>query len=238
VTRWNDDYVLVADGDFEEFWENRAEERPRESLYVLGAGFDPRASLSPSRFLSARGRAGVSILRLALRPSPLPNDEQDWVAQNRNDVDAVAAEAGVEIDEIDYPDVADPKSAGVVVVRELVRAGRFAGCDDVVVDVSALPVDVYFALIGGLLRARSQDIWTGDLFVVACENPDLDDAIVQEGAEDVAYLPGFSLPPEALKAGPRIWVPVLGRGRADQTRRVFDETESVGSCSCAPFSES
>jgi hypothetical protein len=84
-----------------------------------------------------------------------------------------------------------------------------------------------------LLRGRANGHWAGDLFVVACENPRLDAAVVHEGSEDVAYLHGFASSPQA-EAGPRVWVPLLGEGRGDEIRRVFEEIAPMEICPVLP----
>jgi hypothetical protein len=229
--RWSDDYVLVEDADVDVLWRARgAEERKR--VYIFGDGFDPRVTTALARYLGVSA-AGTTLMRFGLRPSTLPNDESKAVEENRRITEELAGSASVAIEEIVYPDVEDSKSAGRVAMRELFQQRRFADVDEVVVDVSALPLDVYFAIVRDLLRGRVAGHWRGDLFVVACENPELDAAIVHEGSENVAFLHGFSVPTDA-EGGPRIWIPLLGEGRADEIRRVFEEVAPNEICPVLP----
>jgi hypothetical protein len=231
MSRWSDDYVLVQDDAVDALWRERAALQLTR-LYILGDGFDPRVPTALARYLDM-SPLGTTVMRFGLRPSPLPNDEAESVAQNRERVAQAAAEAGAVIEEVAYPMVEDAKSAGRVAMRELFRQRRFEGVNEVVIDVSGLPLDVYFAIVRDLLRGRADGHWSGDLFVVACENPELDAAIVHEGSEDVAFLHGFAAPTDA-EAGPRVWIPLLGEGRADEIRRVFEEVAPVEICPVLP----
>lgn len=168
MTRWQDDYVLLEGDEAELFWRERAAlELTR--MYVLRDGFDPRVPTAVARYL-APSPSATTILLFGLRPSPLPTDEAEAVRANRQAVDAAATTAGAAIEEVAYPVVEDAKSAGRVAMRELFRAGRFESVDEIVIDVSGLPLDVYSAIIRDLLRGRADGHWEGDLFVVACEN--------------------------------------------------------------------
>jgi hypothetical protein len=230
VTRWTDDYVLVHDDAVDALWRERSA-LDLNRLYILGDGFDPRVPTVLERYLSAAPAA--TLLRFGLRPSPLRNDEADSVTRNRALVETAAAQAGAGIEEVEYPAVEDAKSAGRVAMRELFRHRRFEDVGEVVVDVSGLPLDVFFAIIRDLLRGRVEGHWSGDLFVVACENPRLDAAIVHEGSEDVAFLHGFAAPTYE-DVGPLVWVPLLGEGRGDEIRRVFEEVAPMEICPVLP----
>ncbi|MBA3380862.1 MAG: hypothetical protein H0T97_03200 [Actinobacteria bacterium] len=231
MTRWSDDYVLVQDDAVDALWRERGGlELVR--LYILGDGFDPRVPTALEHYLDV-SPPGTTLMRFGLRPSPLPTDESESVAKNRAFVAQAAAAAGAVIEEVAYPAVEDAKSAGRVAMRELFRQRRFEGVDEIVVDVSGLPLDVYFAIVRDLLRGRADGHWSGDLFVVACENPQLDAAIVHEGSEDVAFLHGFAAPTHA-EAGPRVWIPLLGEGRADEIRGVFEEVAPMEICPVLP----
>src|SRR5438046_2139724 len=139
--RWSDDYVLVEDADVDALWRARgAEERKR--VYIFGDGFDPRVTTALARYLGVSA-AATTLMRFGLRPSTLPNDESKAVEENRRITEELARSASVAIEEIVYPDVEDSKSAGRVAMRELFQQRRFADVDEVVVDVSALPLDVY-----------------------------------------------------------------------------------------------
>lgn len=231
MTRWRDDYVLLEGNEVEELWtQRRALDLNR--LYILGDGFDPRVPTAVAHYLSPRP-ATTTIMRFGLRPSPLPNDEAEAVGANRQAVDQAAADAAAMIEEIAYPVVEDTKSAGRVAMRELFRAGRFAEVNEIVVDVSGLPLDVYSAIVRDLLRGRADGRWDGNLFVVACENPALDAAIVAEGNEEVAFLHGFPAAAD-LSAGPRIWIPLLGEGSAPALQRIFEELSPTEICPVLP----
>jgi hypothetical protein len=231
LTRWSDDYVLLSDAAAIDLWRERAATE-RTRVYILGDGFDPRATTVLVRYLEATS-SGVTLMRFGLRPSPLQNDEAEAVSHNRELAQAAARAADVEIEDVPYPDVEDAKSAGRVAMRELFQQRRFEKVDEVVVDVSAMPLDVYFAILRDLLRGRTQGHWHGDLFVVACENPLLDAAIAHEGSEAVSFLHGFSAPTDT-EGGPTVWIPLLGEGRAEEIRRVFEEVKPNEICPVLP----
>jgi hypothetical protein len=231
VTRWRDDYVLADGEQLDALWRERAS-LDLTRLYMLGDGFDPRVPIAVKHYLAC-SPATATIMRFGLRPSTLPNDESEAVQANRQEVDEAAAAAGVEVEEVAYPQVADAKSAGRVVMRDLFREGRFARVDEIVLDVSGLPLDVYSAVVRDLLRGRAEGHWSGELFVITCENPRLDAAIIHEGAEEVAVLHGFGSA-ASNGAATRVWIPLLGEGRAEELRRVFEEVSPMEICPVLP----
>ena len=220
MSRWNH-YGLVDDGRFDHFWAARRK-RAGKTILIVGDGFDPRAPTAPARIIGGGART-FEVLRLGLRRSELPHDEREAVAANRDAIDALARDADVTVHDYPYPEIKDPKSAGAVVIRTLLAGNRFEDADELIVDVSALPLDVYFAVVSGVVRAAPER-WDGDLFVVGTDNPELDDAIVHEGAEGLAPLPGFSGGGAPTDNDLRVWVPILGKGRSDEALHVYRQT--------------
>ena len=107
------------------------------------------------------------------------------------------------------------------------------------VEISALPRGVFFPLLRGILEIAhlgedDERRWVGDLHVAVCENPEIDESVLEEGTTPMATIGGFSGP-----RGPRpkttIWVPVLGERGSARARAVWEELEPDETCPVLPW---
>jgi hypothetical protein len=100
--------------------------------------------------------------------------------------------------------------------------GIFDRAELVVIDVSALPANIYFPLVGSLLTAAQGGQFAGNLQVVVCENPELDSAILAEGVRDPAPISGFisGLTQDSQPSEVRVWAPVVGEGQGAQLEAI------------------
>lgn len=234
--RWAD-YVLREKSTFSELLADD-ERRDRPSLFVMGGGFDPRTTTALRRLLADRGGEGLSLIRLELRPPALGGLEEALAERNRQALDELAAEASVPVADMPWPDVTDPASAGLRIIRELIDDQYLDGIAQVIVDISALPRSVYFPVLAGLLRLADDGSFDGDVHVVVCDNPGLDDVILEEGAEDASTLGGFAAGLEearSIKEHPIVWAPVIGPAKLAQLQSLLDFLDPDEICPVLPF---
>ncbi|MFL5911543.1 MAG: hypothetical protein ACJ768_13340 [Gaiellaceae bacterium] len=195
---------------------------------VVGAGFDPRAAVA-YEVISAAALIPVDVLRCEL-PMPTQPQTQTLADANRTRIDEAAAGCNATIREHD-PGEAD---TGMSLARSIFGLELFERYDEVIVDVSAMPRGVYFPVIRGLLELFDSGQWQGQLHVVACDNPAVDELVTGEGVETPRALPGFA-DLDAEEARTTIWVPVLGGGEAARLD-VLDEDIRAGEiCPVLPF---
>jgi hypothetical protein len=222
--RWGSPYSARGVDEVTELWEQRQLKR---SVMVVGAGFDPRAAVA-YEVISGSASAPVDLLRCEL-PMPTQPETTEFAAGNRVRLDAAATACGGEVTEH-----SPPQSSGMAIARSLLTSGVFQNYGDVIVDVSAMPRSVYFPLIRGLLDLVDSKTWQGQLHVVACDNPVVDELVTGEGVEAPSALPGFT-DIDADEATTTIWVPVLGEGEAARLDVLYEDLRPAEICPVLPF---
>jgi hypothetical protein len=232
--RWQD-YVLAYGDEIEPLW--RAAGVPgRACLFVLGAGFDPRATVGLQAFATTAGRDSVTVALVAL---PAGRGEPAALALAERNADLLvelARVVGFRVERVAYPTNADQRGAGQAISRRLQSAGLIDPSGLVIVDVSALPASIAFPIIGGMLAAGDRGAFNGDLQVLVCENPQIDRAIIEEGAADAGPVAGFAHGlTESSRDDVRIWAPVLGERQAQQLEAIFGYLEPDEIIPVLPF---
>ena len=229
-----DDYVLRGGRRHGEFWRGRLRGEERDLLYVAAAGFDPRMC-DGAESIMREGGAGRRDCRLALlggaggpaAPPPLAGLAEE-------NMERMARLFGGRGREVQTADVAQGTGRDVDIQRgaaELVVRDRdYEAYADIVVDVSSMPTQVLFPLLGKIVRRlsgagrRPADGGRGpNLFVVASEDLAVDRAITRSGLdEEAGFVYGFlgDARPREEAAGPSVWFPVLGENRADELVRL------------------
>jgi hypothetical protein len=234
--RW-EDYVLASgSGEVSKLW-SAALEVERRVTFVLGVGFDPRALVALTSFLTKVGNQGVRVVRLGL-PSAEDDDlTRELTQANDRRLRELAQSGVVEVESIAYPEGVVSHAAGLRMSREIQSSSIIGEKDLVVVDVSGLPSTVYFPVIGGLLRASDKQGLRRDLQVVICENPELDGIILEEGVASPGPIRGFGqrLDPDGSSDVTRIWVPVLGEHQEHYIRSIYDFLTPREVCPVLPF---
>jgi hypothetical protein len=198
------------------------------ALMVVGAGFDPRAAVA-YECISAAAPVPVDVMRCQL-PMPTLSNTKILAHANRARIDLAAAACKATIHDHD-PGEAD---TGMSIARSIFAVDLFQTYAEIIVDVSALPRGVYFPLIRGLLDLFKSGQWSGQLHVVACDNPAVDDLVTGEGVETPRALPGFT-DLDADEAVTTIWVPVLGEGEAARLDVLNEDIRAGEICPVLPF---
>jgi hypothetical protein len=214
-----------------------AHRQGQRTLYVLGAGFDPRALVGIERYVAARGGSELRILLLNLASRDSDDVTQQLAVQNRQRLENLVDKSGSALFQMQFPSVLEVSSAGLILARSIIGEGHLEGIGDVIADVSALPSNIYFPVIGALLSYYDQEKSSANIQVVACENAELDEAIREEGLNPTAPIGGFKadLDMEATTDEKRIWAPVLGKAKGPAIEAIYSRLHPVEICPVLPF---
>lgn len=234
--RWSD-YVLARDDDATAAWEAAAQ--GNRTLYVLGEGFDPRALTGLERLLASSAASQLTVASLPLAASSSSSERGLLAEKNTVRLDEMARDAGVQHIRLSYPErVERRRSLGRLLFQQLLRLPAFVEAEHIVVDISALPTGIYFALIAGVLDRVASGAFAGELQVVVAENPDLDSLIEGEGSESPETIPRFTFEVELDPRAPRpviVWAPVLGERSQPQLERLQQNLLPDEICPVLPF---
>lgn len=233
--RWND-YVLAHDGDgsIEQLW--KAAGAGRRVVYVMAEGFDPRTITGLRRFLASGTYEKVRVVALALPPTK-HELALKLAAENIAERTALIAKHGAELVTVPYPQVSEPRAAGQRIAHTVILGGYFSDAHHVVLDVSAMPTSIHFALAGGILAHCEKAGKGQEVQIVVCDNPAMDAAITNLGTAAADAINGFTngLDLEAGSKQVRIWAPVLGAGEAVALKAIRDRLEAREICPVLPF---
>ena len=246
--RWNTyvaDIAVPGPDALQNIARTLAEDGP--TLYVFSIGFDPRCMKGLQAFLDLDHVASSSLLRVGLAPgSANPHSVTMKQAQkNRDAFEILTRHRTVECIEfpsiVDSSDVGERMGAGPYLAERVVSNALRKDVSTVVVDISSMPSSIYFPLVAALLSASepslsSEESFQGNIFLVTCENPEIDGAISEIGVEEAAYVGGFRQPrrhtshlddeTEFDKIGKGsatvVWAPVIGE-RCDSTLRAVEK---------------
>jgi hypothetical protein len=234
--RW-EDYVLASGAEaVSKLW-SAALEPERRVTFVLGVGFDPRALVALKSLLTQVGNQVVRVVRLGL-PSAEDNPlTRELIQANDRCLRELLESGVVEVVLIAYPEGVESRAAGLRMSRQIQSNGVIGEEDMVVVDVSGLPSTVYFPVIGGLLKASNDKGLQRDLQIIVCENPELDQIILEEGVASPGPISGFRqrLDPDDTSEVTRVWVPVLGEHQELYIRSIYDFLAPNEVCPVLPF---
>lgn len=247
--RW-DPYLLKSGPDFAAYWEEYLGLAPRNMLFILGCGFDPRSCVGLDLLLAAGGAGRRDCMMLSFDEgvdSPDPK-QVEVTTTNKKELLSLVRRVDGQVDEQtvkmwsgEGPSrrrVSSKNASGVVATFD-----RISPYSTIVMDISAMPRSVYFSLIARILHLldRAFDSSHPDrgprFYVVVSENPDLDNSIRGVDLDDDArYIPGLgaAVDAEATAEIPRVWMPILGEGHEAQLGKVYQLVNPGEICPVLP----
>ena len=241
--RWKN-YVLIRGKDeFETFWKAHANEKSRKLLFIVGRGFDPRASMALTQVRAAAGECPIDVIGLEYKDefSTISTEHAAAATKNWTKITSVMGSLGVaSVREIRFRG----EDARRVAARN--SADLFADADelvkytDLVIDISAMPRVVYFPLISRLMFFHDELAKVGkapNVHVVVSEDPKFDTVTREYGVDETAaYMHPFEGPfiQESKGGQPAIWIPVLGEGRTIQFQRIHELLKAQEVCPILP----
>ncbi|HEV2416254.1 MAG TPA: hypothetical protein VGX94_00460 [Terriglobia bacterium] len=240
-----ENYILDIGESVTQFWAQHLGTGPRDLLFILGCGFDPRTILGVETLFGLGGQGKREVLAITLdegATSPSMT-HLSAVETNREKLQKLVEGRGVitatsvQMQAEDGRRIGSRNAAGVI--KDLLQLQPFS---DVILDISALPRAIYCPLIAKilyLLKHAPPDSGCAriNLHVLVSEDPALDDAIKEEGISDTAsYVYGFGggLEMESTTDLPKIWIPVLGEKQEEQLKRVYDLVSPNEICPLLP----
>jgi hypothetical protein len=239
--RW-DPYQLCYGAGFDAYWSNRLSDGSRRLLFIVGRGFDARATLTPRRILGLGEVAALHgwILRYRNGQPDTPNTQQK--------IDANAAAfaqifgSGLTEIEIKMRGTGNSHVSSRNTRAAVNRQQELAQYTDVIVDVSAMPRTIGLTAIAQLIALLDQLVQSGapsvNLHVVVAESVVSDGHHTSASLSDtVTSLVGFSgqLTSESTINLPRVWFPVLGEGQSARLERIRSELDPDEICPVIPF---
>jgi len=240
--RWRD-YVLVRGQAFDSFWAEHGNENDRRILFIVGRGFDPRATLGLLRLAESASKCAIDVLALELiDESTGTTDHRDAAEANWKTISsAVGGRGSVKSHAVQFRSADGRRIAARSAANILVDETALDGYTDVVVDISAMPRVVYFPLVSRLIYYHDEQSKAvkpaPNIHVIVSEDPHLDTAIREHGIDETAaYLHPFEGPfnREAKGGHATVWIPILGEGRTTQFDRIYDLVKPDEVCPVLP----
>lgn len=239
--RWRD-YFLQQSGDSLKFWQDYLTEE-RRVLFVLGYGFDPRMNYALEHILKNNPVSiDCALINFAKDSERYATSLELRLGENKNKLEDLMQDRG-EIDEKILQMITGQTTMSRGAARIFTGLEDLEVYTDVIIDISALPMSVYFPLLGSILsildnQPSKEPSRTPNLHVITTENPQIDDCISKPDlADDAAYLYGFTgnIDMESVADDPLVWIPILGEGKARQIEQISDHMSPREICPVLPF---
>jgi hypothetical protein len=205
----------------------------RPTLMVVGAGFDPRSPVAYEQIVASAPRP-PDVVRIGLDALETDAATEPLADLNRQRLEAAVQRSGAVMTEQPTAEI-EAQSPGIVVARDFFAARHTEGYAQVVIDVSSLPRSWFFPLARGMLELHDSGSWSGDLHLIACDNPQVDALVAGEGVRPPSALPGFADHSPIRDRVTRIWVPVIGEGAAPRLEALYADIEANEICPVLPF---
>ena len=244
MIRW-DDYFLKNGVQFNEFWKSFLDEKERNVLFILGKGFDPRMCHGVRKILSVNGKGSRDCILINFSEGEnSPSQEYTKNVENNNiELNNLFKNKGqiskrtIELESSDGHRIGPRKIAGL-----FKNLSDFEEYTDVIVDISALPLSIYFSLIGKILKIfddekEKKNNHIPNLHVIVSENTIIDSAIKKTNLfSEAKYLYGLSrgLEVQATDDIPKVWIPILGEGQKIQLELISEYIASNEICPVIP----
>ena len=232
--RW---YDYFLDSDFVSFWNSRLGETTVRPLVIFGIGFDPRALRVIEALSQLRSKVTIGCLALEFqgRPAAGPAGQvtEEMVAANRTRLQALGNVKNEGTCVIAFQDADGHSIAGHEVVRAIhANLQTVRAYSDVIVDISAMPTDVFFPLLNYLVRECDR-LNVSNLHVAITEDPELDAAITGQEYGRADFFHTF----RPRGPGSFVWLPLLGLNRREQLEKIHQQLGSgcVEICPVLPF---
>ena len=226
--RWDLHYLARGDG-VKALWQELNVKGQRRLLFICGAGFDPRALAAVSTLVEAEVDVAECRLIEFGSGSGLPAAEELARAEShRTRLRQLFPGSTLKTVSISTRSQEGRSTGGINISAKFRDARSYVGYSDVVVDITALPDELYFPLIGTLLTIWSsgsvQELGLGNLHVVVCDNPQVDSMILPEGGDKAELMYGFTGTVHRASIGDPIpiWVPVLGENQGQHLQKIAE----------------
>lgn len=238
MRKYWDDYVLLKNKECETYFDKKLDEH---ILFILGAGFDERMCEGIKKIGIIAKSMDVWLIRFEEAPNSDSLKYSKRVDENLEVLYGLVSADKIHEKEIkmwntsgeNERPVSDPNSAKFINnnIDELQKY------DSIVVDVSALPQNIYFILLDKLLYNFYEK---KKIYIMACENYVIDQKTNPVGIDEHAhYFMGYGATGNVNEDKPVIWLPVLGECDKTRLERCYDyimqNAEYQEICPMVPF---
>lgn len=237
--KW-EDYIMKEGAAHERFWDDRLQ-KARDLLYVVAGGFDPRMCDGAESIMrkGGDGRRDCRLIKFYNADDPTAASYSGLVEDNNRKLLRLFNRQQIRTLEL-----ASRSSKPADLQRrasEAIDSEDLETYTDIVVDISSMPTQIFFPLIGSIMhrlaRATPPPGRRPNLFVVVSENLDMDKAITKSGLDDEAsFVYGFigNMNLQAMESGPTIWIPVLGENRGKELELIRQKISPAETCPVVP----
>ncbi|SRR5579883_3099667 len=229
-SRWQN-YFLKKGEEFHLFWKSYLKNQ-KKLLFILGQGFDPRMCLGPEAILKIdeKGVRDFIIIEFKEGDNSPSRDYKNEVMVNLQTLNDLINGKGTQKTITIDMETADGHKVGARYAADIfTNLADFDKYTDIIVDITALPFNIYFPLIGKILFILDSAKSTGqkdkipNLHVLVTENAVIDKSIKKSGLDDDAqHLHGFTggLEVSSREEIPTIWMPILGESQKEQIELI------------------
>ena len=237
--KW-EDYIMKEGAAHEQFWGDRLQ-KTRNLLYVVASGFDPRMCDGAESIMKkgGDGRRDCRLVKFYKADDPTAASYSGLVEANTRKLLRLFSQQQIQTVEL-APGPSKPADLQRR-ASEVIGVGDLETYTDIVVDISSMPTQIFFPLIGSVMhklaRAPSSSRGRLNLFVVVSENLDIDKAITKSGLDDEAsFVYGFigNMNLYAMESGPTIWIPLLGENRGRELELIHQKINPAETCPVLP----
>lgn len=230
---WNDCLFLDDSSKILNYFELK-----KDSLLIIGKGFDPRACTVLEQLKPVMSDLSVWLIDYNDRAKKEDAGNESRSENNYKHLLDICGDGLKQ--EFKVPLYGGNENERTLVISESVRnvfvSEKLQGYKHILVDVSAMPRGVAFSIIKRILDIKNQE---QSIYILVCENSECDDKIKPVlGEESVGYLPGFntfSMSMESDNDENIIWLPILGMNDVAAFRIIDNYLKPVEICPVVPF---
>ncbi|MGA2917605.1 hypothetical protein [Methanoregula sp.] len=226
-------YFLKKGEDFQPFWKLYLEEKERKLLYVIGIGFDLRMCLGLDALVNSTPSINCDCISIEYHEgaSSPSKKHADKLEHNRGKLNVLLKKCRKHTPKKISMWSDDGRPIGDIKSKDIIsNIGELLDYTDIIVDISALPKNVYFPLIGKILyliddyRKDDSTKKVPNFHIIVAESAIIDRKIIEvDLITDAFFLRGFTsgLENESAQNIPTIWIPILGEQRKEHLKGIL-----------------
>ena len=195
--RW-DPYVLATDAEFNSFWREHLSTKDRDVLFVVGRGFDIRASEACAKIIACGGNGQRDAWLIAFNNGLIDSETREQLtAVNQSKYETIFGENNITPIEVTLSTNGRQGTTSRNVMQAIRNVDTLQKYTDVIVDISAMPrmvamtaISTLIHLLDKLFTEKGIDI---NLHVTTSESVSSDRAASSASLSDsVTSVVGFS----------------------------------------------
>ena len=240
--RW-DPYVLAPHSEFGAFWTQHLSEKERNLLFIVGRGFDVRATEVCTQIIACGGQGARQAWLVAFSNGLIDSKlRKELTEDNQKKYVSIFGEDNIKPLEVSLSTNGRQAATSRSVMRAIRNVDVLRKYTDVIIDISAMPRIVAMTAISQLIHLLDKlfedEGIEVNLHVTTCESVSSDRAATSASLSDsVTSVVGFSgrLNGEVDEHIPRVWFPILGEGQGARLSLIRQELRPDEICPVVPF---